>query len=364
MESRDDTSSDRAWGQLIEATAALSESLTLSDVLPRFIEKILPLVGADFAAFGTLSSEHRASLIWLPTRHEPPLLKHYELVQRDDFVAKALRHCPNEVRRDQEMIRPKDLRRNLMFTTAMDMGEPLRHVMAFTVLGRDGSFGGLSMYRSGMRPFSERDSFWLTQTIAHMRNALVNSRTVELERACFDAIAIEKPWIFLDSNGREWKRLQPADELLDKWFRDVERSPGKIPDVLMEQWRIRKSQDPSGRRDDLPYVHPRDDNGKRLNVHFVPLPRPAGMWAIVLKEYSVRPELPPDFAWRHKLTKLEAEAALLILEGLSEKDIASALSITQSAAHERCRSVYDKCDIQGRSGFIACVDAWRRKLVR
>lgn len=343
-----------------DAAVVLSESLVLADVIPRYIDRIMPLIGGDFAAFATLSREDPSSLIWMPTRHQPPLLKHYSLLERDDFVAKSLRSHPNEVRRDQEMISAKEMRRNLMFTTAMDMGAPLRHVIAFTVVGRDGSFGGFSVYRTSKRPFGDRESFLLSQTMNPLRNALVNCREVELERACFDAMAMDQPCILLAPDGREYRRLYGAQTLMNEWFDDVERSRESIPDVLMTEWRCRKSQDPSERRDDAPYFRQRD--GKRLDVYFLPVPRTGGMWKLVLKQYSLDPELPREMVRVHRLSPEDQKVAKLVLQGKTEKDIAIELQISLSRAHDLVKRLFAKCGVVGgRQVFRKLVDDFHRK---
>ncbi len=56
---------------------------------------------------------------------------------------------------------------------------------------------------------------------------------------------------------------------------------------------------------------------------------------------------------RWQLSPAEKEVALLLLKGLSHKEIAAARSITEATARQQARAVYKKSDLGGRSDLAA-----------
>ena len=56
---------------------------------------------------------------------------------------------------------------------------------------------------------------------------------------------------------------------------------------------------------------------------------------------------------RWDLTKAEAEVGLLLLKGLSHKEIASARETTERTAREQARALYRKSGLSGRSALSA-----------
>lgn len=56
---------------------------------------------------------------------------------------------------------------------------------------------------------------------------------------------------------------------------------------------------------------------------------------------------------RWKLTKAEAEVGLLLLKGLSHKEIANARETTERTAREQARTLYRKSGLSGRSALSA-----------
>jgi DNA-binding NarL/FixJ family response regulator len=56
---------------------------------------------------------------------------------------------------------------------------------------------------------------------------------------------------------------------------------------------------------------------------------------------------------RWNLTEAEREVALLILKGLSHKEIATVRSVSERTVREQARSVYSKSGLTGRAGLSA-----------
>ena len=56
---------------------------------------------------------------------------------------------------------------------------------------------------------------------------------------------------------------------------------------------------------------------------------------------------------RWSLTPAEKEVALLLLKGLSHKEIAQARSITEATARQQARAVYRKAGLSGRNELAA-----------
>jgi DNA-binding CsgD family transcriptional regulator len=56
---------------------------------------------------------------------------------------------------------------------------------------------------------------------------------------------------------------------------------------------------------------------------------------------------------RWSLSPAEKEVALLLLKGLSHKDIADVRSVTEATARQQARSVYKKAGLSGRHDLAA-----------
>lgn len=56
---------------------------------------------------------------------------------------------------------------------------------------------------------------------------------------------------------------------------------------------------------------------------------------------------------RWSLSPAEKEVALLLLKGLSHRDIAAARSITEATARQQARAVYKKAGLSGRNDLSA-----------
>jgi len=88
-----------------------------------------------------------------------------------------------------------------------------------------------------------------------------------------------------------------------------------------------------------------------LEVCFTRLPRIEGrdLWELRLKEVHALPE-----KWRQILTPRQFEAVALVAQGLSNKEIASKLGITEETAKDHVNASFKRLKVSsGRTGLIA-----------
>lgn len=155
---------------------ALGSSLDIHEVMQLAYPLLLEAVGAEHASLGITAPGQRDQFEWLSYNLPPAFFEGYAEMAPHDFVLRAVVGAPKLVLRDSEMVTRAELESNVMHRRARDLGRPLEHVMAVMLQANDVWSGGLALYRSRRRPFSDRDRAVLQELTPALTNAVRNCR--------------------------------------------------------------------------------------------------------------------------------------------------------------------------------------------
>jgi DNA-binding CsgD family transcriptional regulator len=230
----------------------------------------------------------------------------------------------------------------------------LRHVLAVLLAPKHhmGS-GAVALYSEG-KPFSALRRRWLEDLIPALSGAFQNF-------ARFDALSAHNLLleamlrqeganaIVLDARRRETFRTGAVTVLLERWFPSrSDRDEGGIP----RAWRARMDAFMAGSILLTPTTDSwREEREMRaLEVCFTRLPRIEGrdQWELQLKEVHAIPE-----EWRQRLTEKQFDAAALVVQGKTNKEIATLLDITLNTAKDHVQAVYTRLEVSGRAALRA-----------
>lgn len=330
---------------LLRVTEALQSSLDLGLSLPLALPLLEGLVGADHAALAVSRPGTLYDYQWYHVNLPERFLGDYARIADRDFVRLATVANPNRVLVDEEMLTRKQLERHQTYLHARDTAD-IEQVMAVMLAHEQAWSSGLSLYRTVRRPFTRREAALIQAVVPHLTRAVNHGREHSaLRRGGWLEPVVERTGvgvIWLDESGREVASTPRASFLLEHYFRPHERRFGRLPDVLLEQWKRARLASDNGKVD-RDWIRPGLLSSLRVSI--VPLPE-HGMWALALRPQGLDPAL------EAKLSPRRAKIAAYMLRGLSNQEIADreqrALATIKQQTEEVCRAL----GVEGRKGLL------------
>jgi DNA-binding CsgD family transcriptional regulator len=338
----------------LDLTCGLVESRSLAQFQERTESLLAKLFQADHVAFCQMHPDLPTGFDWKASTTGHFLQSYYQWYQ-DDFVFRWLSQRPNTAWSDTEMLRGRKLKETETYRRSRESHLGLRHVLAVLLAPEHqvGS-GAVALYSERARAFSAESRRLLQGLTPALSGAFQNfarfgalsSHNQLLEEMLRQEGANA---IVLNAWRRESFRTGAVTSLLERWFPSrSDRDDGGIPWA----WRERMDAFTAG----SVLVTPtslawREERGmSSLEVCFTRLPRIEGrdLWELRLKEVHAIPE-----KWRQILTAKQFEAVALVVQGLSNKEIAARLGITEDTAKDHVHAVYKKLKVSGRAGLIA-----------
>lgn len=338
----------------LDLTCGLVESQSLAQLQERTESLLTKLFQADHVAFCRMHPELPTGFDWKASTTGHFLQSYYQWYQ-DDFVFNWLSRHPNTALSDTEMLRGRKLEETETYRRSRESHLGLQHVLAVLLAPEHqmGS-GAVALYSERARPFSAESRRLLQGLTPALSGAFQNF-------ARFGALSSHNQLleemlrqegthaIVLDAQRREFFRTLPVTSLLENWFSlRADRDEGGIP----RAWRERMDAFMAGSALLNPATYSwREQRGmSTLEVCFTRLPRIEGrdLWELRLKEVNAIPE-----KWRQILTPRQFEAAALVVQGLSDKEIAAKLGITEDTAKDHVQQAYRRLEVSGRAGLIA-----------
>jgi Bacterial regulatory proteins, luxR family len=321
---------------------ALGASLDLHQVLSDGYGLLLPLIGADYGALAVTRAEEPHAYEWMVQNLPPAFLGRYAEMAPHDFVHRAVMAKLNVVVRDTEMISRRALERNMMYHHAREVDSPIEQVMA-VMLHVDGGFrSGLSLYRDRRRPFTEHERMLLQQLTPAIANAVRNCRMFGKARrwgAVLETLlgSENEAVVVVQPPGRELDRTAGATALLDAWFAPVERSPGALPQVLLDELAQAIATRALGKTGSRFWKREREE--AYLEVEFFPVPEPVGvpLWALRFRAVAHVPA-----AWRERLTPREIQVTSGILRAWDNHLIGHHLGCGPATVKKHVQSILTK----------------------
>ncbi|REG14218.1 regulatory LuxR family protein [Archangium gephyra] len=158
--------------------------------------------------------------------------------------------------------------------------------------------------------------------------------------------------LVLRSPNLELRRTDQATLLLERWFAPIERAPGGIPRVLLEQ--LARLSATAGLGLDAPDVWTRSGPGIDLRVSFMPLPEDGNgprPWALVLQEVE-RHTSPLPASMRNILTAREMQVVTCALKGWDNHLIAMELEVSPSTVKKHMQRIFDKLGVSSRAALV------------
>lgn len=332
----------------------LLESQSLAQCQERAESLLMKLFQADHVAFCRMDPELPTLFDWRASTTGRFLQSYYKWYQ-DDFVFQCLSKHHNTAFTDKGMLRGRKLEDTATFRYSREAHLRLRRVLAVLVVpGQQKGTGAVALYRDGRPAFREDERRLLQALTRHLSGAFKNF-------ARFDALSAhnllleellrreEAKAIVLTAQRGDIFRTAAVTALLEKWYPGrSERDEWGIP----RAWRARI--DPLMAGDIL--LTASSDSWKEqrglstLEVRFTRLPRGEGrdLWELQLEEFSVIPE-----KWRPLLSKKQFEAAALVLQGKSDKEIASQMRIKEDTAKDHVHEAYRRLGVKSRTALMA-----------
>lgn len=338
----------------LELMGGLVESRSLAQFQERTESLLMKLFRADHVAFCRMHPDLPTGFDWKASTTGHFLRSYFQWYQ-DDFVFRWLSLRPNTAWSDTEMLRGLKLEETETYRRSRESHLRLRHVLAVLLAPEHqmGS-GAVALYSERVKAFSAESRRLLQGLTPALSGAFQNF-------ARFGALSAHNQLleemlrqeganaIVLDAQWREIFRTEAVTSLLESWFPSrSDRDDGGIP----RAWRERMVAFMAGSILLTPTTDAwREERGmSSLEVSFTRLPRIEGrdLWELRLKEVHAIPE-----KWRPILTRRQFDAAALVVQGLSDKEIASRLGIGEETATDHVKAVYKKLNVSGRAALIA-----------
>ncbi|QSQ19180.1 response regulator transcription factor [Pyxidicoccus parkwayensis] len=339
---------------LLELMGGLVESQSLAQ-FQEYTESLLAqLFQADHVAFCWMHPEVPTGFDWRASTTGHFLRTYFRWFQ-NDFVFQWLSRHPNTAASDMEMLRGGRLEETETYRRSRESHLRLRHVLAVLLSSehRRGS-GAVALYTEGAKPFSAKRRLLLQELSPALSGAFQNfarfGALSEHNQLLEELLRQEGTLaIVLDAQGRDFFRTDAITSLLERWFPSrSDRDDWGIP----KAWRERIDAFMKGGvlSTSIPRVWREQRGMSVLEACLTRLPRINGreQWELRLKEVHAVPEM-----WRQRLSGRQFEAAALVVQGLSDKEVANQLGITEDTAKDHVHQAYRKLGVSSRAGLIA-----------
>ena len=323
---------------------------TLSELARGTDEFLSPLISADCMTLCMSIPGPQGRYDWQPMNMSMEFFERCPEWEGEDFLRRGVMLNPGIVMRDTDLISPEALQRNAMYRISRELGMPLSHAMSVLLPfpGMEGH-GGFTAYRSSRVPFTERERR-LVQHVAHLLALTLQKCRRFMEGDLFARLF----GAVVQDTGLALLVLAPPDGIITKtdavpsvvgrWFEPSECTESGLPKELLGKWSSRANRMDTG-------TWERSRGEDCLNVTFTRLPRLDGpaYWLLTFKEGW----RPLSEAVLRTLTPMEARVLQLLMQGKSNKEIATAVGSAPETVKKHLGSIYRKTDIHQRAQFVA-----------
>lgn len=328
--------------RLLELALRLSAATDLRQAMETADELVARPLSVDYTALGVAAPDRPTEIQWQVARLPEAYFQAYPVMMKYDFVRPAALKCPNVVLADQDIVSHAELRRSPLYAFACELGVKLEHVMAVMLAPRAPWYGGVSLYRDGRTPFSNRDKQELQRAVPVLTSAIHRYGVLQQAEARGDMLeALARlrgvEVLLVDDRGRELWRSPGLESLLDQHFASTdawERGlPARMASLLSRLL-----------REAAPRLLEKESLGC-LTVTFVQL-APSRFWAAIFEQI-----VPPQ--WRAVLSRREVEVVTRVLQGWDNKLISEDLGCTEGTVKKHLQSVFPKLAVPSRAKLIA-----------
>jgi DNA-binding CsgD family transcriptional regulator len=336
----------------------LTEALLHAQALPELVRSIdeflLSLVSADCMALCTTQPGQLSRYDWWVARMPTSFFDRSPEWSRDDFLRDGVARQPRTVLLDTDLISRTDLRSNSMHRISREEGTPLEHAISILMPHpeREGH-SGFTAYRSRPRPFSERDRSLVQYVWKLLASALYKCqvfREREFHERLLNAQEQNLALLVLGPSAEVIRRTEGVSTLVRKWFSTAECSPSGVPLALVAKWTALAHGVEAETR-----TWECAGEAEGLKVTFTPLPGSGpACWQLKFEE-APHPLL---VTWLKVLTAMEREILYLLLQGLSDKEIAPKAGCAVGTVKVHLKSIYRKTRTQGRTDLLARALKW------
>jgi len=324
---------------------ALLTAGTSAEVADISLSFLIEQTSANGGAFGLSSTGRAEDYLWRVHGVPERFLAEYAQHSDADFIRASTAERPNTVLRDTEMVTRRSFLDNYFVQSSADFRFPIKRVMGVVIADLGFGEGGLALYRTQERPFSDCEGHRLAVTLHVLGTKLRSTAALaQLRREATAAkMATEKArhgLILVDPYGRIRHINSHAHILMAQLYPSHARgSDASLPSELM------------------PYVLSpgggtwTKENGTRtvqfFSVKLTDIEQP-GWSCIVLRDpYSIPQE------WLTKLAPHELKTVERALRGWTNRLIAEDLNATEKAIKKRMERVFDKLGVSSRATMIA-----------
>lgn len=346
--------SSREHRLLWDTVQALQAPLDLPEILAQAKDPIWKLIPADHGALcvaRTGSGDREYD--WFGVDLRPDLFTGYGHVAEQDFVRQAALRRPGVALLDEDMLPRAERERSLLYRSCKTRGLSLEQILTVLVPVEGAGHGGLTLYRSRRRPFSERERSRLQQ-LAPMLAATLRTHRL-LGEAAFRQAALEalltrdgSSAVLVTPSGQELFRSEGVDVLLRRWFTAGERQRGGLPDPVREVI-ARAAANPAEAAAGGPWMRRGDEAD--LKVGAVPAAAMRQPLLLVLLEEVPHADALPR-AWRERLTAGQQKVVERVLRGWDNALIADDIGCAPATVKRHLTRVFDALGVQSRTALM------------
>jgi DNA-binding CsgD family transcriptional regulator len=256
--------------------------------------------------------------------------------------------------RDDEMLPYREIERSVLHRSFRRHGIVLGQIMTVQVPIQGAAHGGLTLYRTRRRAFTDRDRA-LLQLLAPMLAGALRSHHFLGEAArrgaALDALLGHQGGAAIGfcPPATELWRTAGVTPLLSRWFSPADLLGGGLPRPLLYELR-RATAAPAGAPPPRPWVR----EGEEADL--VPQSGPP-LWLMVLKEVPHAIPIPADWSAplmppKRRLAPREREVAGCVLKGWDNETIAGDLMCSLATVKKHLVRVFIKLGVESRAQLM------------
>jgi DNA-binding CsgD family transcriptional regulator len=311
---------DAVWWALADPDTLLF-SEPLSDEIP---------AGAAALFLENELSHHDINKFHLLARSPEPVATLYAATQ----------HMPDRSPRFRDILRPNR------------MGDEMRVALR----DRTQTWGFMCLHREAGAPsFSRDERTWMRTLAPHLAAALRHALLVT--GASKSRPSASAPGVLLLGNdGERISETPTADELLSAVPEWTEKGTRALA-IQSAVSRLRAIERPAGDELPPPRVRVATPTGRWLTISASRLPGPNGGSIAVVVEPARAEDLVPLRLAASGLTSTEVNVAALVMQGLSNKEVAHVLDIAPLTVQQHLKSIFDKTNTHSRGELFRHVSS-------
>lgn len=339
---------------VFELLEVLHASLDLHEALNGAYPLLRKLVPAEHGALCISQPESPMLYDWAVAQIPDKFFQGYADIAPYDFVRASVTQSPNVVVRDTEMpVDRSSIERHPLYQHCLASDMPIKHVMAIMFASEPGWHGGLTLYRSDLGAFSDRERQLVQLLAPFFATAVANCkkygdarRWSSLLDASLSLNGIEV--LVFSESIIELARSDGLGALLGRCFGPCSHGRDGLPGPLSRHLKC-LSRGPSPASPPPPWIVP--GPGAGLVVSFAPIVKESRMYWVVLFH-----EAPAD--WRERLTPAELDVAVRVAQGWDNELVAGDLGITLLTVKTHVYRIFNKLGVSARTALMA---RWRAR---